>query len=264
MKKTFRSFVGILFLFLFSSNLTQTQAQEMSTKPDQTIFAYGGGFGKTFIQYIADLTQKENPSICYIPTAAADSDRAIKRWFDRAEGLPIKPFVLKTFISSYRQDQTFEEILLSMDAIIVSGGNTLNMMAVWHAQGIDTVLKKAYEKGIILAGGSAGSLAWFESGTTDSRPKELSIVKCLGFLPYSHSPHYSSESSRRPAYHKNILNGDLIPGYAIDNNAGIVFKNGKVDHVVQMDQDHNAYFVHKKNGKIIEDKLEARIIKVIK
>lgn len=252
---------GFLFL-LFGSIINDLPAQNSS--PDKIIFAYGGGFGKTFINYVAELTNKKNPSICYIPTAAADSDRAIKRWVDRSEGLAIKPYVLKTFISSYRQDKTFEEILLSMDAIIVSGGNTLNMMAIWHAQGIDTVLRKAYDKGIILAGGSAGSLCWFDSGTTDSRPKELTIVNCLGFLPYSHSPHYSSEESRRPAYHKNILNGDLAPGYAIDNNAGIVFKNGKVDHVVHYSDDYNAFYVYKENGKIIEDKLDARIIKEIK
>lgn len=36
-----------------------------------------------------------------------------------------------------------------MDAIIVGGGNTLNMMAIWKAQGIDIILKKALEKGIV-------------------------------------------------------------------------------------------------------------------
>ncbi len=263
MKTRLNRISGIFLMFVLFTNCS-IKGQEQIANTEPTIFAYGGGFGKTFIQYVADLTMKENPSICYIPTAAADSDRSIKRWFDRAKGLPIKPYILRTFISSYHQDQTFEEIIMSMDAIIVSGGNTLNMMAVWQAQGIDTILKKAYEKGIVMAGGSAGSLAWFESGTTDSRPKELSIVNCLGFLPYSHSPHYSSEKSRRPAYHKNILNGDLGPGYAIDNNCGIVFRNGKVDHVVQTDQKYNAYFVHIVNGQIVEDKLEAKIIEVIK
>ncbi len=31
-----------------------------------------------------------------------------------------------------------------MDAIVVGGGNTLNMIAIWKAQGINTVLKKAF------------------------------------------------------------------------------------------------------------------------
>ncbi len=258
----FRIRIIILLTALIAGIGLNSQAQNI--KPEKTIFAYGGGLNKTFINYVADLTGKENPSICYLPTAAADNDRSIVRWFERTAELPLTPYVLKMFISSYSVDKTFEEVLLNMDAIIVGGGNTLNMMAIWKAQGIDTVLRKAYEKGIVLAGGSAGSLCWFENGTTDSRPKELTIVECLGFLPFSHSPHYSSEKSRRPAYHKNISTGILGNGYAIDNLAGIVFKDGKVDHVVQMDEKNNAYFVYKKNGDIIEEQLEAKIIKPLK
>jgi len=41
---------------------------------------------------------------------------------------------------------------------------------------------------ILIAGGgfgtafSAGSLCWFEEGTTDSRPKDLTTVQGLGFI----------------------------------------------------------------------------------
>jgi peptidase E len=260
--KTLRFRLPFLILAFFAITGCNTQAQK--AKPEKIIFAFGGGLNKTFINYVAQLTNKDDPSICFVPTASADNRRSIQDWFEGTSDMKLKPFVLKTFISSYQQEESFEEILLNMDAIIVGGGNTLNMMAIWEAQGIDTVLRKAYEKGIVLAGGSAGSLCWFESGTTDSRPKKLTTVECLGFLPYSHSPHYSSEKSRRPAYHKNILTGILADGYAIDNLAGIVFKDGKVDHVVQMDDRNNAYFVYKKDGEIIEELLEAKIIKTIK
>ena len=68
------------------------------------------------------------------------------------------------------------------DGIVASGGNTLNQQAIWKAQGIDVILRQAWDRGIVLGGASAGSLCWFEEGTTDSRPKELTTVKCLGFL----------------------------------------------------------------------------------
>ena len=68
--------------------------------------------------------------------------------------------------------------LNSMD-IVVSGGNTLNQQAIWKAQGIDVVLRQAWDQGIVLGGASAGSLCWFEAGTTDSRPKALSNVTAL-------------------------------------------------------------------------------------
>ncbi|MEX2570176.1 MAG: Type 1 glutamine amidotransferase-like domain-containing protein [Gemmatimonadota bacterium] len=83
---------------------------------------------------------------------------------------------------------TFEDVLLSMDGIVVSGGNTLNQQAIWRAQGIDAVLREAWDRGIVLGGASAGSLCWFEEGTTDSRPRRLTKVECLGFLNGSHSP----------------------------------------------------------------------------
>jgi len=61
----------------------------------------------------------------------------------------------------------------------------------------------------ITRSASAGSLCWFEEGTTDSRPKELSKVTCLGFLKGSHCPHYDAEPGRRPLYHKLIASGEM-------------------------------------------------------
>ena len=49
----------------------------------------------------------------------------------------------------------------------VRGGNTASLLAVWRAHGLDRVLREAWEAGIVLSGGSAGSLCWFECGTTN-------------------------------------------------------------------------------------------------
>jgi len=210
---------------------------------------------------IIKLTGKERPKICFLPTASGDSERGITRWLNLVNDLSVDPYVQLVWISSYKQKVSFEEVLLDMDAIVVGGGNTLNMMAIWKAQGIDKVLKKALEKGIVLAGGSAGSLCWFENGTTDSRPIELSVVEGLGFLPFSHSPHYDGEKFRRPLYQKNIKNGIFKAGYAMDNNAGIIFKNGKPFKILSLGKEHNNYYVSLKNGKVVEEKLESIILK---
>lgn len=232
-----------------------------SIAQDQYIFPFGGGLNKLFIKEIIKLTGKERPRICYLPTASGDSEQGIIRWYDLVSDLSVEPHVQKVWISSYNMDKSFEDVLLSMDAIMVGGGNTLNMIAIWKAQGIDVVLKKALEKGIVLAGGSAGSLCWFVNGTTDSRPKELSVVEGLGFLPFSHSPHYHSEEYRRPLYHKNIENGIFKEGYAMDDYSGIIFKNGKPFKVVSLGDEYNCYFVSVKNGKAVEEKLKAEILK---
>ncbi|WP_109298875.1 peptidase E [Aquimarina sp. AU474] len=243
------------FLFLFNNVVGQEK-----NSPSKKLFVYGGQVNKEFIKYTAKLTGKKRPKICFVPTATGDNERYMNFWYNLCSDLEVEPHVLKVWINSYRQKESFEEILTHMDAIIVGGGNTLNMLAIWKAQQIDLALKKAYDKGVVLAGGSAGSLCWFNGGTTDSRPKELSIVKGLGFLDYSHCPHYNSEESRRPLYHDNIMKGILKNGYACDDKSGILFVNGKVEKAASLDEKNNSYFVYKKDDKIIEEKIEAEII----
>jgi len=150
---------------------------------------------------------------------------------------------------------------MQMDAIIVGGGNALNMIAIWKAQGIDTVIAKAYKKGIILAGGSAGSLCWFTNGISDSRPQKLSIVQGLVCINASHCTHFSGEKERKPLYESYILRNEISSGYACDDLAGILFQNEKFVKAVSLDKDNNVYYVSVNKGQIDENKLDAEIIK---
>jgi dipeptidase E len=220
--------------------------------PVRTIFASGGNYGKPFIKYVMALTKKKNPRICFMPSPSGDSPVAIATWYQNCEDLEMQPFVQRIYVSSYRAKESFEEVLLSMDAIIVGGGSTLNAVAMWKAQGIDTILRKAYNKGIVLGGGSAGSICWFQAGTTDSRPQKLSICDGLGFLPYSHSPHWLKEQARRAIYRNAVLTGKLNPGYALDDGSAILFENEKYVKSVSIDTLNKTYFLSVVNGKIKE------------
>jgi dipeptidase E len=168
----------------------------------------------------------------------------------------VYPLVQESFIASTKQSRSWEEVLLTVDGIVASGGNTLNQQAIWKAQGIDAILREAWNRGIVLGGASAGSLCWFEEGTTDSRPKELSIVKCLGFLKGSHCPHYDKEPGRRPLYQKLIGSGEMKPGYACDNDAGIYFEGEQVKRVVSTRAEAKVYYVSAVGGTVVEKVLE--------
>jgi hypothetical protein len=85
----------------------------------------------------------------------------------------------------------------------------------------------------------------------------------LGFLNYSHSPHYHAEPARRPLYHNYILNGSLKAGYACDDRAGLLFINGAMRKSVSLDSTSNNYFVSLVDGKIKEELLPAEIIKAV-
>jgi peptidase E len=129
------------------------------------ILIAGGNYNTIFIKYMADLTGKTRPKLLYLPTASADSPNSILGWYRNVAPLNVEALVQESFIASTRQTRSWEEVLLSVDGIVVSGGNTLNQQAIWKAQGIDVVLRKAWDQGIVLGGASAGSLCWFEEGT---------------------------------------------------------------------------------------------------
>jgi dipeptidase E len=224
------------------------------------ILIAGGGFNDVFIRYMATLTGKPRPRICYLPTASADSPTGIIAFYQACSALDVVPFVQNSFISSYKQTQSFADVLLSMDAIVASGGNTLNQQVIWKAQGIDVILRQAWDKGIVLGGASAGSLCWFEEGTTDSRPKELSTVQALGFIKASHCPHYDHEAPRRPLYLKLIGSGEMKPGYACYNDAGIYFEDNDVKRVVKSRADAKVFFVSRDGSQAVEKELPADLI----
>jgi peptidase E len=235
-------------------------APQFRAAATRKILIAGGGFGTAFIRYMAELTGKPRPKLCYLPTASADSPSGIITWFRNCAPLDVEPSVQESFIASPRQTRSWDEVFLSVDGIVASGGNTLNQQAIWKAQGIDVVLRQAWDRGIVLGGASAGSLCWFEEGTTDSRPKELSTVQCLGFLKGSHSPHYDREPGRRPLYQQLIGSGQMKPGYACDNDAGIYFEDNEVKRVVATRAEAKVYHVSVVGGKVVERVLEPEII----
>jgi dipeptidase E len=231
-------------------------AQTRPAASARKILIAGGGFGTGFIRYMAELTGKPRPKLCFLPTATGDSPASIVSWFQSCAPLNVEASVQTSFIASTRQDRSWEEVFLSVDGIVASGGNTLNQQAIWKAQGIDLVLRKAWDQGIVLGGASAGSLCWFEEGTTDSRPKVLTTVQCLGFLKGSHSPHYDREPERRPLYRKLIGSGQMKPGYACDNDAGIFFVDNEVKRVVATRAEAKVYHVSVVNGQVVERLME--------
>ena len=236
------------------------QSTATTAQSTRKILIAGGGFNAAFIRYMAILTGKPRPRLCYLPTAAADQPEGILTWFRNCALLDVTPFAQESFIASAKQTQSWEEVLLSMDGIVASGGNTLNQQAIWKAQGIDTILREAWDRGIVLGGASAGSLCWFEEGTSDSRPKVSSTVQCLGFLKGSHSPHYDREKDRRPLYHELIGSGAMKPGYACDNDAGIYFEDNDVRRVVATRADAKVYYVSVVDGQIVEKVLQPELI----
>ncbi len=108
MKKTWILLLITLFTFNISSCQNQTKKARVDKQNvDKTIFVYGDGLDRVFIKYVIGLTHKNKPKICFFPTAAADDERVIGYWYKLCDDLPLRPDVLKTFISSSPEQKTF-------------------------------------------------------------------------------------------------------------------------------------------------------------
>ncbi|ENM8383108.1 peptidase E, partial [Vibrio alginolyticus] len=123
-------------------------------------------------QYILSLSGKENPNICFLPTATGDADEVIERFYDAKLSENVTHFPLFKFEAGWK------ETLFEQDIIYVGGGNTRSMLAIWREWGIDRILKQCYEQGIIICGMSAGAICWFEFAVTDSDPEAYQVMRC--------------------------------------------------------------------------------------
>lgn len=124
------------------------------------------------------------------------------------------------------------EQALAADAILVCGGNTANMLAVWRVHGFDAILREAWQAGVLLCGWSAGMICWFEAGVTDSFGPQLEgMHDGLGFLPGSACPHYDGEELRRPVYTRLVREG-YPAGIALDDGVAAHYVGTELHEVL--------------------------------
>jgi len=199
------------------------------------IVAFGGGgfsmeSGNPLLDdYVLGLCGTARPKVCFLPSASGDADHYIVRFYrafaaDRCEA---------SHISLFRREQGPSDLrdhLLEQDLIYVGGGSVISLLGVWRAHGIDTVLREAWERGVVLCGLSAGSLCWFSDAVTGfhGAPRR---VEGLGLLPFSNCVHYEPGSSRRRAYHE-LIGAGMRSGYAAEDGAALHFVGTELSRVV--------------------------------
>lgn len=213
----------------------------------QIIAMGGGGFSMEpdnplLDQYILQQANKPQPKICFIPTASGDADGYIEKFYDFFNQQSCIPSHLSLFKPPTRD---LERFVLEQDIIYVGGGNTKNLLVLWKEWGLDGILKKEWQQGIVMAGLSAGSICWYEEGVTDSYGDQLEPLQALGFLKGSHCPHYDGEAERRPAYRQFIEQGNVQEGVAADDGAAIHYVGQDIKRIVSSRPAAKAYWVSK-------------------
>ena len=184
------------------------------------------------VRYAVELSGATGtPRVCGLHTATGD-DAARRAVFSAAvAGAGWRPSHLALFPMPNVEDVRGH--LLEQDVVWVGGGSVANLLALWRLHGLDEVLREAWQAGVVLTGGSAGSLCWFEGGTTDSFGPELRpVTNGLGLLPGSTCPHYDSEERRRPLYQRLVREGLVPPGTATDDGVGLHYTGTELTAVL--------------------------------
>ena len=238
------------------------------TKPVKKIVAIGGGEIRdsetlAIDKEIIRLTQKKRPKLLFIPTASSDSEdyyKCVDDYFGKKLGCKTDVLYL---LNKTPSPKDIRDKILGSDIIYVGGGNTLKMMKLWRRLGVDSILKTAWQKGIVLCGLSAGSICWFDSGHSDSmsfyNPKKWKYINVsgLGFIKGIHCPHYDSETLgvSRKTHFSNMIQKISGIGIAIDENCAIEFLDDQY-RVITSKKSAKAFRVYKKDGKVISKKIE--------
>ena len=205
-----------------------------------------GGGGDTdeqtarLVAHVASLAGTGRKRICFVPTAMGDAS-------DTVAGFLAGPWArhgelsVAEFFPWPRPD--LREHILEQDVVVVSGGNTANMLAIWRVHGFDAVLCEAWEAGVVLTGASAGMICWFEAGVTDSFGPQLEgMADGLGFLPGSACPHYDGEEARRPRYTELVASG-FPGGIAADDGVALHYVGTELQQAVSCRPGATAYRV---------------------
>ncbi len=229
----------------------------------QIIALGGGGFSMEpdnplLDAYILKCSSRPRPAVCFVPTASGDSADYVGRFYESFGRFDCEPSHLSLFKPPAAD---LEEFVLRKDIIYVGGGSTKNLLALWREWKLDSILKKALDRGVILAGISAGAICWFEQGLTDSLFGSLTRLDCLGFLKGSCSPHYDGEADRRPSYQALIASGEMLDGIAADDGAALHYIDGALARVVTSRPGAAAYMVKRNGGRAEETKLDTLYLK---
>ena len=150
--------------------------------------------------------------------------------------------------------------LLTQDVVWVGGGSVANLLAVWRVHEVDVAVRAAWEAGVVLGGVSAGSICWFQGGTTDSYGPELrAVTNGLGLLPYANGVHYDSEARRRPLVHALVGDGTLGETHCSDDGVGLVYAGTELVEAVAEVDGKGAYVVQRDgSGNVTETRLQPR------
>lgn len=197
------------------------------------------------------LVKVPRPRISFLATAKGDDPEFLDRFYAIFSTFSCIPSHLPLF----ERSPDLAAHILNQDIILVSGGNTRSMLAVWRAWELPPLLHQAWHQGTVLAGWSAGAICWFEMGLTDSRASGYDPIQGLGFLPGSCCPHYG-DNARGKTFQQYIATSRLPSGIGIPDGVAVHYQGTAVKGYLHSDGPQAAVHLQLLNGNLVTTPLK--------
>jgi dipeptidase E len=184
-------------------------------------------------EYIAGLAKERakdrRANALFIPTASHD----FMPYYNTFHKVYTGVFDIKTDVAlTVFKEVDIEKMKAKFekaDMIYVGGGDTVFMIDSWKQSGLLPLIIDAYQRGVIIAGLSAGAICWFTDMYTDSTAAlgegdKYAMFKGLGLVEGKISPHYNT----RMLDFDKIVCYNFDCAYGVEDNAALVIENGEI------------------------------------
>ncbi len=206
---------------------------------------------KEIDEEIVKMTNKDKPNFLFIGLASSFSDSyydIIKKIY-KSYGCETSYLKKKNIINN--PDITKNKISAA-DIIYIGGGDSIKLINEIKEYKLGILLKKAYEKGTILAGISAGAILLSNEGFSDSlilrgESTSYEFIKGLNLIDLNICPHYNSDENKTKELKEKINNRKV---YGLENCTALKIEDNKIS-IIKSNKNNNIYFITNKEEKLL-------------
>ncbi len=211
----------------------------------------GGDIGRADTKYetgtideeVVKMANKEEPNFLFISLASSFGDSYYKIIKDIYKNLGCKTGKISNKTLSHME--VVEKKIKEADIIYIGGGDTVKLVNILKETGMDKMLKESLDNNTVLAGVSAGAIAYLKYGLSDVEimnniSNNYVKVDGLNFLDYMFVPHFSSDPKKKLDLENVLRKNNDIKAYCLDNCAALKIEDDKIS-VIKSKGDAKCY-----------------------
>lgn len=225
------------------------------------IFLIGGGdIGRANTNYnikeidqeIVKSTNKIEPNFLFIGLADSYADSYYNIIKKNYQNLGCQTAYLKKK-NIINNKELAKEKINAADIIYIGGGDTIKLTKIVKEYKIDELLLKAYQKGTILVGFSAGAILLAKGGYSDAlilrkESNEYTYLKGLNFVNININPHHNDDPNKTKSL-KKYLKSSNKEFYGLENQTALKIENDDIS-IIKSNKDKNVFYLSYKERLI--------------